>query len=90
MTYSKNYIQYFRIIYKGKESQKESHRDFPVVQWLRLHLLMQEVQVPSLVGEIRSHMLLGIAKNFFKRISYIKYIYIYISLFYIPESNTTL
>ena len=30
-----------------------------VVQWLRLHLPMQGVWVQSLVGELRSHMLLG-------------------------------
>ena len=27
-----------------------------VVQWLRIHLLMQDTQVQSLVGELRSHM----------------------------------
>ena len=26
------------------------------VQWLRLHLLMQGVQIPFLVGKLRSHM----------------------------------
>ena len=26
------------------------------VQWLRIHLAMQEMQVPSLLGELRSHM----------------------------------
>ena len=31
-----------------------------VVQWLRIHLAMQEVRVPSLVGELRSHMQQGI------------------------------
>ena len=48
-----------------------------MVQWLRLHLLRREVQVPSLTGEIRSHMLVDTAKFFLKRIPYIKYIYIY-------------
>ena len=28
-----------------------------VVQWLRVHLPMQGTQVPSLIGELRSHML---------------------------------
>ena len=27
-----------------------------IVQWLRLHLPIQEVQVPSLARELRSHM----------------------------------
>ena len=30
-----------------------------VVQWLRIHLPMQEMWVQSLVGELRSHMLQG-------------------------------
>ena len=30
-----------------------------VVQWLRIHLPMQETQVQSLVGELRSHILRG-------------------------------
>ena len=43
----------------------EEHRNVPqdcptqtslVVQWLRLHLAMQGVQIRSLVGELRSHM----------------------------------
>ena len=28
----------------------------PVIQWLRLGLPLQEVQVQSLIGELRSHM----------------------------------
>ena len=32
---------------------------FLVVQWLRLHLPKQEVQVRSLVGELRSHVPYG-------------------------------
>ena len=31
--------------------------DFLVVQWLRICLAMQGTQVPSLVWELRSHML---------------------------------
>ena len=27
-----------------------------VIQWLRIHLAMQEMHVQSLVGELRSHM----------------------------------
>jgi len=34
-----------------------------VVQWLRLHISAQEVWVQSLVGELRSHMLHGMAKK---------------------------
>ena len=30
-----------------------------VVQWLRIRLAMQGIPVPSLVGELRSHMLRG-------------------------------
>ena len=30
-----------------------------VAQWLRIHLAMQGTPVPSLVGELRSHMLRG-------------------------------
>ena len=37
-------------------SHKMPPRVFLVVQWLRLCLPMQGVQVPSLVGELRSHM----------------------------------
>ena len=33
--------------------ENQADRDFPVVQWLRLHLPMQGVQIPSLVGELR-------------------------------------
>ena len=45
--------------YFGKIEQKlkvYASRDFPVVQWLRLHLPMQGVRVRSLVGELKSHM----------------------------------
>ena len=35
-------------------------RDFLVVQWLRIHLPMQGMQVQSLVGELGYHMLWGI------------------------------
>ena len=34
-------------------------------QWLTLHLLMQDVWVSSMVKELRSHMLQGVAKKFF-------------------------
>ena len=34
-------------------------------QWLRLHLLMQDVWVPSMVRELRSHMLQRVGKKFF-------------------------
>ena len=30
-----------------------------VVQWLRIHFPMQDTQVQSLVGELRSHMPVG-------------------------------
>ena len=33
------------------------------VQWLRLHLPVQGVQVRSLVRELRSHLLHGVAKS---------------------------
>ena len=37
---------------EGKvQSKKEKKRDFPVAQWLRIHLPMQETQVRSLVRE---------------------------------------
>ena len=38
--------------------KKRSMRTSLVIQWLRLHLLMQGVQVPSLVRELRYHILL--------------------------------
>ena len=34
-----------------------------MVQWLRLHLPVQGVQVRSLVRELRSHLLHGVAKS---------------------------
>ena len=34
-----------------------------MVQWLRLHLPVQGVQVQSLVRELRSHLLQGVAKS---------------------------
>ena len=42
---------------KAATKQKVMPRDFLMVQWLRIHLAMQETQVPSLVGELRPHML---------------------------------
>ena len=35
---------------------KSNGSDFPVLQWLRLHLPRQRVQVQSLVKELRFHM----------------------------------
>ena len=37
-------------------SKNEQNRDFPVVQWLRLHLTMQGVWIQSLVWELKFHM----------------------------------
>ena len=34
-----------------------------MVQWLRLHLPVQGVQVQSLVRELRSHLLQGVAES---------------------------
>ena len=38
-----------------------------VVQWLRIHLAMEGTLVRPLVGELRSHMLLGSAQNNLKK-----------------------
>ena len=42
-----------------KDLLKINPRDFPRVQWLRLHVSTQGVQVQSQVMEIRSHMIYG-------------------------------
>ena len=41
--------------------RKEALGTFLAVQWLRLYLPMQGVRVQSMVGELRSHMPLGVA-----------------------------
>ena len=57
--------------WKQSQHLKIQCRDFPKVQWLRLLLLQGAHRwVPSLVGELRSHLLLG-------QISVCVYIYIY-------------
>ena len=43
--------------FHSTELTKKWVRTSPLVQWLRIHLVMQEVRVWSLVGELRSHML---------------------------------
>ena len=45
----------------------------PVVQWLRLHLPMQGTRVQSLMGELRSHMPRGVAKEKRKKIRHRNY-----------------
>lgn len=39
-----------------KEGSEEKERISLVIQWFRLHLLMQGAWVQTLVGEVRSHM----------------------------------
>ena len=39
--------------------QEEEFMDVPMVQWLRIHLLMQGPQVPSLVRELGPRKLRG-------------------------------
>ena len=44
---------------EGNSYRTSAGRDFLVVQWLRIFVPMQGMQVCSLAGELRSHMLQG-------------------------------
>jgi len=48
-------MQYCKVKKKIEKKQQKLGTSL-VVQWLRLCFLMQGVQVPSLVGELRPHM----------------------------------
>ena len=43
----------------GQRLENRGNKASLVVQWLRIHLPMQGEWVPPLVGELRSHLLLG-------------------------------
>ena len=44
------------VVQKDKEIENKKEGTSLVIQWLRIHLATQGTPVPSLVGELRSHM----------------------------------